>query len=96
MITKVFQPDTKYSLSEISRLGNEFYLTELKDKLEKTKMGQYVVIEVESKKYFVDPDLKVALEKANKKFPTKLFNIIRVGELRSLPLQKKEKNAWLF
>jgi len=93
---KAFQPDTKYSLNEIARIGREFYINELKDKLEKTKMGHYVVTEVESKEYFVDRDLKKAIDRARKKFPNKLFHIVRVGDLHSLAKNDEQKNAWLF
>jgi hypothetical protein len=39
--------------------------------------GQYAVIDVEQKKYRVDPDRLVAIEKAQKDFGDKLFYIVQ-------------------
>jgi hypothetical protein len=38
-------------------------LTSFKEKLEKENLGQYAVIDVEQKKYHVDPDRLVVVEK---------------------------------
>ena len=82
---------------EIARKGEEIYLDELKESLEKTNLGDYVVIEVESSKYFVNKDLKVALEEAQKEFSNKVFHIVRVGTLqKSTKSYPKNEYAWLF
>ena len=78
----------------IAKIGNEFYLSSLKDILEKSNFGEYVVIEVLSKEYFVDKDLKNALETAQSKYPDKLFHIIKIGSLQKLAREKSY--AWLF
>ena len=86
-----------FSLEEISKLGEKFYLEELKDTLEKQHMGQYVVIDVEEKKYQVDPDRLIDFEKAKKEFGDKLFYIIQIGNTQNPSVNYlAKKYAWNF
>lgn len=85
------------SLEEITKIGERFYTDELKKKLEAESMGQYVVIDVEQKKYQVDPDRLVAVEKAKKEFGDKLFYIIQIGNSQNPSLNySAKKYAWNF
>lgn len=86
-----------YTPEEISRIGDQFYFSDLRERLEKNDLGKYVVIEVESKDYFVDKDLVVALEKARKKHPAKIFHIIQIGTLDKPSINYRKHNyAWIF
>lgn len=67
------------SVEEITTLGQKFYVEELRDAFEKEYMGQYAVIDVEQKKYQVDPDRLVAIEKARSEFGDKIFYIVQIG-----------------
>lgn len=74
------QPLGEIKKGEITKLGEKFYTEELKEKLERGNMGQYVVIDVEQKKYQVDADRLIAVEKAQKDFGyNKVFYIIQIG-----------------
>ena len=85
------------SLEEITRLGEKFYTEELKDALERENMGQYVVIDVEQKKYQIDADRLVAVERARKDFGDKLFYIIQIGSVQSPSMNFTAKRyAWNF
>lgn len=42
--------------------------------------GQYVVIDPESKEYFIDPSMGVALAKAQARFPSREFYTTRIGK----------------
>lgn len=85
------------SLEEITKLGEKFYTEELKEKLEQENMGQYVIIDVEQKKYQVDADRLIAVEKARKDFGDKLFYIIQIGSIQSSSVNFTEKKyAWNF
>ena len=61
-------------------------------------MGEYVVIDVDTKHYFVDSDSLVALEKAKKKYPDKIFFSVIVGSLNSTTInfRKNQSYAWTF
>jgi hypothetical protein len=86
-----------FSLEEITKAGEKFYHDKLKDKLEKENMGQYAVINVEQKKYHVDPDRLVAVEKARKDFGDKLFYIVQIGGIQNPNINfTTEKYAWNF
>ena len=88
---------TAYSPEEIAQIGGKFYFDELKDVLENEKRGQYAVIDVVNKKYVVDPDKLVALDRAEKEFGKQLFYIIQVGNLQKPTTNfKKRLYAWQF
>ena len=85
------------SLEELSQLGHKIYFEELKDVLEKDYFGQYAVIDVEQKKYQVDPDRLAAILKAKKEFGDKLFYIVQIGNLQNPRLNYSTKRyAWNF
>ena len=91
------QDSQTLSLEEITKAGEKFYFDKLKEKLEKENMGQYAVIDVEQKKYHVDPDRLVAVQKAQKDFGDKLFYIVQVGNLQHPSMNfTTEKYAWDF
>jgi hypothetical protein len=82
---------------EIAEGGQKIYFDELKDKLEKEHMGEYAAIDVEQKKYQVDPDGVTAIEKARKAFGEKLFYIVHIGNLRRPSMNfTTQKYAWDF
>jgi len=85
------------SPEEIVKLGEKFYLEEIKDIVEKQYMGQYAVVDVEQKKYKLDPDRLIAIEKAKKEFGDKLFYIIQIGGSQNPSLNYCAKRyAWNF
>jgi hypothetical protein len=84
------------SVEEIAKGGKEFYFDELKDKLEKEHMNEYVAIDVEQKKYSVDQNELTAIEKARKSFGDKLFYIVHIGNLRPTMNFTTRKYAWDF
>ncbi|MBI5399312.1 hypothetical protein HZB07_01655 [Candidatus Saganbacteria bacterium] len=86
------------SLEEITKIGEKFYTEELKEGLERSNLGQYVVIDVETKKYDLDADRLVAVERARKSFGDKLFYIIQIGSVQNsnINFTAKKKYAWDF
>ncbi len=81
----------------LAKLGNKFYNDNLKEKLEKDSFGQYVVIEIDSGDFFVNQDLKIALEQAQNKYPDKLFHIVKIGEVQNYFKGAVRNNyGWLF
>ena len=85
------------SLEDISKLGEKFYTEKLKEKLEKENLGQYVVIDVEQGKYYVDSDRLVAVDKATKEFGNKLFYIVQIGNVQHPSMNfSAKKYAWNF
>jgi hypothetical protein len=85
------------SLEEIVNGGQKFYFDELQSKLEKEHWDEYAVIDVEQKKYRVDPNELAAIEKAQKAFGEKLFYIVHIGYLRRPSMNfTTQKYAWNF
>jgi hypothetical protein len=93
-MTNTTQP---LSLEEISKLGEKFYVEELKGHLEQKNMGEYAVIDVEQKQYRTDPDRLAAVEKARADFGDKLFYIVQVGGVQSPSMNfNAQQYAWHF
>ena len=88
---------TAISLNELTQRGQQIYLSELREKLEQTHMGDWVIIEVESKKHFINGDEIKAIKKAKEEFPNKLFFIVKVGTLYPTYAQlTNEKPGWIL
>jgi len=86
------------SLQEISRKGQEIY-DELKEGLESKYKGKYIAIEIESKHYEIGDTPLEAIDNAEKKYPNKLFHLIRIGFPGLYTVSrtaKKEKHGWLY
>ena len=64
--------------AEIAHKGEEVY-RKISGQLEKKNLGSFIAIEVESGKYFLGQTQVEALEKAKKRFPNKIFYLIKVG-----------------
>lgn len=64
---------------ELGRLGRIIYDHELREKLEPTHNGEFVVIHVVNGDYFVDRDEVEALDAALARYPGQVFYITRVG-----------------
>ena len=64
--------------SEIARKGEEIY-QKISKHIEKKRSGDFVAIEVESGKYFLGQTQMEAIEKAKKRFPQKVFYLMKIG-----------------
>lgn len=87
------------STEEIIQKGQKYYEEKLKNKLEKKHLGKFVVIEVDSGKYFIGDTLEETLGKARKKFPEKIFHSIKIGSpgvFTSSGIYRKNGYRWLF
>lgn len=69
------------SLNDVLNGGETLY-RQWREELEKKHMGHYVVIDVETKKKFIDADRLTAIEEARKKQGPKLFYIVQVGNFK--------------
>lgn len=96
-MSNTISPQNNQSAEEITKVGEKYYFETLKDKVEKTNNGDFLVLEVESKKSFINKDLMIALSEARKQFPSKLFFIVQIGTLQRPTMNyKKENYGWLF
>ena len=67
--------------------GREIYNKSLKRILEPKSKGKFVAIEVESGEYFLGSTITDAVTKAERKHPTKLFYVMRVGYKATVSLR---------
>jgi hypothetical protein len=65
--------------SDLTRRGIEFYEKHLKSQLEPEHNGEFVAIEPDSGRYFLDKDSTQVVIKARAEMPDKLFYFGRVG-----------------
>lgn len=73
------KPIPSINTTEIARIGEQIYQNELKEKLEKENIGKFVAIEAESKDYFIGVTQTEATLKAKKKYPDKIFYMVKIG-----------------
>jgi len=71
-LAKLINPD------RFAEEGEKVYQT-FKEDLEKKYKGKIVAIEIESRDYFLGDNEHDAIRKAEEKYPTKVFYIVRIG-----------------
>ncbi|MBI5222579.1 MAG: hypothetical protein HY980_03740 [Candidatus Magasanikbacteria bacterium] len=64
--------------AEIAQKGIRVY-QKISKQIEKNHSGDFVAIEVESGGYFLGQTQMEAIEKAKKRFPTKIFYLMKIG-----------------
>lgn len=71
--------NTSYTPDEIARRGKEVYERQIRSKVERDHYGQFVVIDVDTGQYEVDPDHLTAAKRARAKHPGAALFALRVG-----------------
>ena len=74
-------PEPRASLDEIARRGEEIYERDLRARVEPAHIGDFLVVDVDTGDYEVDPDEVVALKRAYARHPEGSRYLIRVGYL---------------
>lgn len=69
---------TTTSAKKVSEAGQRIY-EQLRTKIEPRHFGKIVAIDPTSGKYFVGETLHDAIEKGRKKYPDKVFYVVKVG-----------------
>ena len=83
---------------DLVNLGEQIYFAD-RDRLEKEKLNQFAVIEVETKDIITNEDKLTAIQEAQKKHPGKLFYIVQIGRLRqqgNSEMNEIKKYGWTF
>lgn len=92
------QQNMPVSPDELVTLGEQIYF-EKKDELVANHLGEWAVIEVETKEIIINADKLTAIQEAKEKFPDKLFYIVQIGNLKPQPdseINEIRKYGWLF
>lgn len=69
----------RHSREEIVQLGQALYDREVRDKVEQTRRGEFLALDIETGEYEIDPDEVQALERARKKNLDGAFYVLRIG-----------------
>jgi hypothetical protein len=72
-------PQTSYSADEVVRRGEEIYQRDLKSKVEPTHNGEFLVLDIDTGDYEIDPDEVAALRRAVDRHPEGTRYIKRIG-----------------
>ena len=64
---------------QIANAAEAFYEANHKEILEKDHSGEFVAIDVQNEKVYVDEFAYLALQKARKRCPHGIFHLIRIG-----------------
>jgi len=66
--------------NEIAEKGEKIYQELLKEQWYKSElMGKFAAIDTETREFFIADRAVEALDKAKKKYPTKIFYLVRIG-----------------
>lgn len=69
----------RYTSEEIVRRGQALYDQQIRDKLDATHKGKFLVLDIETGEYEVDANELAALQRAKAKHPDAALYILRVG-----------------
>lgn len=78
---------------EITRRGQAIYDRQIRDRLSKEDRGKYLVLDLETGEYEVDPSDVVALERARALHPTGTFYILRIGSSAAYRIGRRDAVA---
>lgn len=91
--TQILNPET------IAEKGEQIYKNKLSHKLERSHKNEFVAIDIETEDYFIGKSPEEALKKAAKKYPDKIFHLIRIGYLGIYKVSWSSGNkdyGWVF
>ena len=69
----------RYTSEEITRRGQALYDAQIRDGLDASHKGHFLVLDIETGEYEMDRDELAALKRAKVKHPDAAFYILRVG-----------------
>ena len=69
--------------------GRRIYSERLRSSLETSAQGQFVAIEVDSGDYFLGATPLEAIDLGEKKYPQKLFHVMKVGSKATFILKRE-------
>jgi hypothetical protein len=72
-------PHTRYSSAEIAERGQALYEHEIRDKLDASVRGKFLVLNIETGEYEIDADERAALKRARAKRPDATLYLLRIG-----------------
>ena len=72
-------PGAKYSREEVATRGEAIYEREIRHKVESQSKGQYLVLDIETGEYEINPDDLVATKQAMAKRPDAVLYGLRIG-----------------
>lgn len=74
-------PLNNSTIQSFSQKGQEIYRDLLETAIidEKKYEGQYIAIDIDSKRYFINEDLDTVLKEAKKEIPEKIFYTVKIG-----------------
>ena len=79
----------RFSSDEIARRGQALYEREVRDLLDASDRGKFLVLDIETGAYELDRDELAAMKRAQKKHPGGAFYVLRVGHRTAFRLGRR-------
>lgn len=79
-------PLPQLSPQQITEIAEKIYNDELKEKLERESLGKYVVIDVQTKRYFIADTADQAVSLGRQELPEGIFHLIKIGSSSAFSL----------
>ena len=86
-------PHTRYSGDEIAERGQALYDRDIRDKLDASTRGKFLVLDIETGEYEIDADERAALKRAQAKHPDAALYLLRIGQPTAYRLGRKAAAA---
>ncbi|HEV7517209.1 MAG TPA: hypothetical protein VGR07_12980 [Thermoanaerobaculia bacterium] len=82
-------PHTRYSTAEIDERGQALYESDIRDKLDTSARGKFLVLDIETGDYEIDSDELSALKRARSKHPDAALYLLRIGHPTAYRMGRK-------
>lgn len=82
-------PHTRYSSDEIAARGQARYDYEIRNTLDESARGKFLVLDIETGDFEIDADARAALKRAQVKRPDAPLYLLRIGHPTAYRLGRK-------
>ncbi|HEX9735613.1 MAG TPA: hypothetical protein VGG06_26935 [Thermoanaerobaculia bacterium] len=81
--------DTRHSSDEIAKRGQALYDRDIRDSLDASDRGKFLILDVQTGDYELDTNEIAAVKRARAKHPDATFYVLRVGRSAAYRLGRK-------
>ena len=78
--------DQAIDIEKFSKTAQAYYEL-IKDNLENDEKGKYVALDFETESYWIGETASMAIKKAKRKYPNKLFYLLQIGSPATFSIQ---------
>jgi hypothetical protein len=89
LVARLVMPHIRYSSDEITERGQALYDRDIRDRLDASAQGKFLVLDIDTGEYEIDADERAALKRARGKRPDAALYLLRIGHPTAYRLGRK-------